>query len=78
MEEAPQEEQAPVAEEEEEEPFYRRVAKTRKLGEPGGVPGQLCRMLQHLGVANAPEFVIKRVPRPGRDTYTVKVDIYDR
>ena len=86
MGEAPQEEQAPAveeqeqapaAEEEEEVPFYRRVAKTRKLGEPGGVPGQLRGMLQRLGVAHAPEFVIKRVPRPGRDTYTARVDIYD-
>ena len=45
MGEAPQEEQAPAAEEpeqapkEEEEPFYCRAAKIRKLGEPGGVPG---------------------------------------
>ena len=85
MDEAPQDEQAPAAEEqeqapaeEEEEPFYRRVAKTRKLGEPGGVPGQLRGMLQRLGIANVPEFVVKRVPRPGRDTYTARVDIYDR
>ena len=86
MDEAPQDEQAPAAEgqeqapaaEEEEEPIYRRVAKTRKLGELGGVPGQLRGMLQHLGIANLPEFVVKRVPRPECDTYTAKVDIYDR
>ena len=84
MGEAPQEEHAPAAEEqeqapeEEEEPFYRRAAKIRMLGEPGGVPGQLRGMLQRLGVAHAHEYVIKRVPRPGRDTYTARVDIYDR
>ena len=84
MGEAPQEEQAPKEEEqeqapeEEEEPFYHKAAKIRKLGEPGGVSGQLHGMLQCLGVAHAPEYVIKRVPRPGRDTYTARVDIYDR
>ena len=31
-----------------------------------------------MGIANVPEFVVKRVPRPDRDTYTAKVDIYDR
>ena len=33
-------------------------------------------MLYVIGITNAPEYIIKKVPRPGRDEYTAKVDIY--
>ena len=74
MGEAPQEEQAP----EEEDSFYRKATKYCNFGGEGGqVPGQLRGMLQRLSIPHAPEYVIKRVPQPGRDVYTVKGDVYD-
>ena len=52
--------------------------KYRSFGDEGGqVIVQLRGMLLHLGVTHTPEYIIKRVPRPGRDVFIAKVDIYD-
>ena len=63
---------------EEEDPFYRKTVTYCNYGNEGGqVPKELKGLLQVIGITDAPEYIIKRTPRPGRDAHIAKVHIYD-
>ena len=76
--EVPSEEEYTPESDSEEEPIYRKAEKFRTYGEEAPrAAGRLKGLLYCVGITKAPEYHVKRVPRPGRDEFRAEVTVYD-
>jgi len=71
------EEYTPLSDSEHEK-MYREADELKTFGNEAPIPtGRLRDLLRHIGITTAPEFRIKRTPRPGREEFRAVVEIFN-
>jgi hypothetical protein len=60
----------------EKDEIFHDADEIKTFGDEAPIPtGRLKDLLQHINITTPPEFIIKRIPRPGREEYKVIVEI---